>query len=195
MKCVPKLSIARSTMQISTNFNTESIFILGEISNKMVTRKSSYLWKWRILFQNNQESKAEITTNFLKYFEVKNTTHTTHQNLQDTAKKSGLAWSIDLHTLDAYITKSKQVTQIQTYITKSISVLNTKTYPTLYSSFTVYLLYTGLTNKWPKHSKKEGATTCIKTLHLLVRSSANLSILCSLDKIDSIFIIHELTKT
>jgi len=37
--------------------------------------------------------------------------------------------------------------------------------------------------------------TWMKTLQRLERSSANLSMRCSFDKIDSIFVIHELTKT
>lgn len=40
---------------------------------------------------------------FFKYFEVKNNTDTTHQNLRDAAKKSGLGRSVDLNILDAYI--------------------------------------------------------------------------------------------
>lgn len=61
---------------------------------------------------------------FFWYFEVKNNTDTTHQNLWDTAKKSGLKGVYDgiyqMHILKPYIRKSKQVTQIQAYMSKSM---------------------------------------------------------------------------
>jgi len=53
--------------------------------------------------KESKEQRRNQNDFFFKYFEVKNNTDTTHQNLRDAAKKSGLGRSVDLNILDAYI--------------------------------------------------------------------------------------------